>query len=271
VVADYAYQHPDSVAACCLRTACMVGTDAATVARVGAEAASTAPKTGAAEESSGETAEAGTAAETVPPQQPEEVIDLTPAISPETAPETETVIVDTEDLPPQMPACEGEESVPATMPPADGEACEKCAAPESQGDEPGSFWDCLFPRKYELLPMPAADPEPGSAEDSEAIHEGKPSDCRMDPGYSKEYPGCPYMGGNPDHQCPTAEPKPHKKKKVKAEPKPEAPAGETMIVPKNLQPLPPYDVDTPPHPEVDTMEFRKKDDAKKGEFAPHPF
>ena len=117
-------------------------------------------------------------------------------------------------------------------------------------------------------------------------------DCQVDPNYHKQYPGCPYMGGDPaTHHCPSPmtgpAPMHHHRKKVKAspivDPKPDAeeaeespsdaavpfpmdrPASER---PQNLGPTP--DEDMPHHPEVDTMEFRKSD-AKEGEFDPQPY
>lgn len=135
----------------------------------------------------------------------------------------------------------------------------------------------------------ADEPEEGETEDPE----GGAVDCMEDPNTHQPHSGCPYMGGNspmPHCQPAVTDPTPARphKKKVKSSPivDPLPDAEETDAPPedgtksfpmeppassgrpRNLGPTP--NDETPSHPEVDTMEFRKSD-AKEGEFDSRPF
>jgi hypothetical protein len=129
-------------------------------------------------------------------------------------------------------------------------------------------------------------------EQSEKINEGVPPDCQEDPAYYHQYPGCPYSGGCPYGGCPpgrclTPPSKPEPKMDT---PKADDKLYEIKFIEGHLggdepQAAPPSRApehkpssvlpnggseDVPAHPEVDTTEFRPREDAKKGEFDPAP-
>jgi hypothetical protein len=103
---------------------------------------------------------------------------------------------------------------------------------------------------------------------TEPMPEGKPSDCQMDPDYHRECPECPYTGRSSHCPAPCVPEEPkgkpvmHESKKVCI---PDICGEETA--PGNMPEQ--VDEETPRHPDVDTMEFRKED-AKKGEFKKKP-
>jgi hypothetical protein len=117
-------------------------------------------------------------------------------------------------------------------------------------------------------------------EQSEKVKDGMPPDCQEDPAHDHQYPGCPYSGGCPyGGGCPSGR---CLNPSTKPEPKDETPkAGEETqeAVPSRPAPehkpanVPPHagSEDVPSHPEVDTTEFRPREDARKGEFDPAPF
>jgi hypothetical protein len=117
-------------------------------------------------------------------------------------------------------------------------------------------------------------------EQSEKVKDGMPPDCQEDPARDHQYPGCPYSGGCPyGGSCPSG---PCINPSTKPQPEEETPkAGEETqeTVPPSPAPehkpanVPPYagSEDVPSHPEVDTTEFRPREDARRGEFDPAPF
>jgi hypothetical protein len=167
-------------------------------------------------------------------------------------------------------------TVSATMPPCDDAdeaapkkvegakpTCESSTAKEEPCDACWWFFEekDACPEKQPKCDEPCDKPasDNGSAEESEPIMGGKPSDCKVDPNYHHEYPSCPYIGicfPKCDGTAPAPAEKSHKKKL-----KSEAPSSEAVPTPASI------DEDVPKDPTIDTMEFRKSD-AKKGEFKP---
>jgi hypothetical protein len=147
-----------------------------------------------------------------------------------------------EKCPKSMPSCTEEEEVPAVKPTAEeAETKDRCIF---------SFWMSLFKN--------AAKSEP--AEEAEPMPSAEPPNCKEDPAYHYQYPGCPYTGVCPYSGKSVSDsmdaPKPEEKKSPMSEP---APAGKRghRNVPSCKDP--PGSEDTPVHPEVDTMECRPSD------------
>jgi hypothetical protein len=148
------------------------------------------------------------------------------------------------------PCVDDDERAPATMPYAD----EAAVAPpkvRSKG------WRRM-PNDY------------SGCEESEAGGQIHRADCREDPSYPYQYPGCPYIGPSATpgvyHRLPAMPrefPPPETYRSPHGTSAPRSPGTPPAKQPAN-------DAECPAHPEVDTMEFRRSD-AKEGEFDRTPF
>jgi hypothetical protein len=179
---------------------------------------------------------------------------------------------DATPCPSVMPHVEDTADVPAVMPRLE-EECTEPAEKEAKGECKDeckclfSFWMGLF--------KDAVGPDSGDThEQSEKINEGMPPDCQEDPAIHHQYPGCPYGGcsgcpgcpGCPG-RCPTpSKPEPKVDETQDAVPPNQAPEHKPAAVTPDAG-----TEDVPSHPEVDTTEFRPRQDAHKGEFDPRPF
>jgi hypothetical protein len=100
----------------------------------------------------------------------------------------------------------------------------------------------------------------GGVEESEPMKDkdGQAPDCNEDANYEHRYPGCPYLGGDP--KCHTDRP---------------VTVPQTGMLPKtktdeNVGGVEEAEIPSEPKPALDTMEFRREADAKKGEFDKKP-
>jgi hypothetical protein len=186
-------------------------------------------------------------------------------------------VEETEELPPPMPVADDDAEQQATP------AVEDLIKEQLEQHVSG-FWKAIF-GDDEMQPAQEGEEPPmaheeGSAEESAP---GTPPDCKEDAHHDQQYPACPYIGGCPAKTdcAPSSvpEPKPHVKKKKKQEPaqeesEPEMPEAQVNHVShapvQSLYGHWPLDADVPAPPATDTMEFRKRDDAQKGEFDPKP-
>jgi hypothetical protein len=148
------------------------------------------------------------------------------------------------------PCVDDDERAPATMPYADDAAI----AP------PTVRW-----KGWRRMPN-----DYSGCEESEAGGSVHRADCREDPAYPYQYPGCPYIGPSATpgvyHRLPAMPrelPPPEIYRSPHGTPAPTAPG--TLPGKKSAN-----DAECPAHPEVDTMEFRRSD-AKEGEFDRTPF
>jgi hypothetical protein len=148
------------------------------------------------------------------------------------------------------PCIDDDESAPATMPYVDDVAV---APPKAR------------PNRWKRMPN-----DYSGCEESEAGGQVHGADCREDPAYPYQYPGCPYIG-------PSATPGVYHR--LPAMPRDVPPreiyrAAHFTLVPQAPESSPAKnsarDAECPAHPEVDTMEFRRND-AKPGEFDHAPF
>jgi hypothetical protein len=191
-----------------------------------------------------------------------------------------------------LPCADEEDDPPATMPYAEPATVEGEKASASCDDH-----------------CQDAAGQPGAAEESEAVHPATPPTCQEDPEYHHQYPGCPYSGVCPytgrcatDAPLPEEKPAPEGKKEAAgaAETPPACPSGRCVPPTKKhphghqkggdepgqkagtpadqksqhdqpVRPKPGSDKseDCPPHPEVDTTDFRPSD-AHEGEFDNRP-
>jgi hypothetical protein len=150
--------------------------------------------------------------------------------------------------PEYMPPCiDDDEPAPATMPYADDAA----VAPPK-----------LRSKRWRRMPN-----DYSGCEESEAGAPIHGADCREDPAYPYQYPGCPYVGPSATpgvyHRLPAMPRELPPPEVYRSSHKPSAPA--TPPAKKSAN-----DAECPAHPEVDTMEFRRSD-AKEGEFDRIPF
>jgi hypothetical protein len=212
----------------------------------------------------------------IPPEQEEPVnADPAPATPPmggageecDSAPPTMPPAADEPSVPQRMPyADEGKEADgPRTMPHAE----EGDAAADVQLD--ASFLEQF----YEDEATHCTDE--GAAEESEPPQDATP-DCREDPNYDLQYPGCPYNGSCPRSECPHTGQCPAHEHSTPS-------AGEEQ----NIPPMPESDPDVylqhkpkyapregnssdycPPPSRLDTMEFRRSD-ARPEDFDRFPF
>jgi hypothetical protein len=152
-----------------------------------------------------------------------------------------------------MSYCEDEGDFVAVMP----HACDSPAETAANGFL--GFWTSLFK-------SPAESPMPGGMEESEP-GDGAVPQCKEDPAYSHQYPGCPHTGER-GHAKTGAATKPVPFKEPVPEPgKPGLPTTlpyKPVIVEDEEQ-------ETPMHREVDTMEFRRSDAGFDVPRGPVPF
>jgi hypothetical protein len=94
-----------------------------------------------------------------------------------------------EFVPPPMPHARENQAVPPPMP----YATDDTPAEEDQAEESEAFWRLFRDASGHCT-------EAGGHEESEACPAGTP-DCREDPRYDEQYPGCPAMGPCPRGGC----------------------------------------------------------------------
>jgi len=114
--------------------------------------------------------------------------------------------------------------------------------------------------------------EAGSSEESESMYGSGPADCREDPSYNYQYPGCPYTGKCPSGHSLKATARPQLAPRVMGDLEGQGTLPDSLVPQgKPLDANPDGDAgeEAPIHPDVDTMEFRHSD-AHAGEFDPHP-
>jgi hypothetical protein len=162
-------------------------------------------------------------------------------------------------------AAEEAEDHPTTMPlTGDDKSGEPADMPYSKDD--GSWWSHVM----EFLKgagskaqTPAAGPD--VPDGSATVHPGAPAKCQEDSAYPYQDPGCPYPGARPAHPGkPAAVPQTQGGAEEQSVPpaKPSAHKTGRAMNDEGCE-------ECPPHPEVDTMEFRPSD-ARPGEFDPQP-
>jgi hypothetical protein len=177
-------------------------------------------------------------------------------------------VEESEDSPPTMPLSRDDDGdAPAVMP--------YIVDSDDDSAQLFNYWMGLFRKaagQSNEGQQPGADTAAGSSEESESMYGNVPADCREDPAYNYQYPGCPYTGTCPKGRgrLPTA--KPQVAPKLMGDLEEQSPLPDSLVPqlkPVETKPDADSDDESPLHPDVDTMEFRHSD-AHDGEFDPHP-
>jgi hypothetical protein len=181
-----------------------------------------------------------------PPTRDNEAPQIQPPVCPvpEGKPDLHDGIEECEPGPMPMPLIPDETSPPPTSCPKKN-GCKKAASTSAVYDILGGI---LF-----NLSSKRVDEAQGSEEQSHVSRPGDPPNCREDPDYNQQYPGCPHL-----NDCP------HKKAPKNDTPK----TDEDSQEPRDQSAAPRNGTDRPAR--IDTTEFRPSD-ARPGEFGRIPF
>jgi len=176
-------------------------------------------------------------------------------------------------------AVEESEDNPGAMPlSADDDSAAPSVMPYVEdGDDSAPFFNFWIDLLGEAAARSHKDQQPDTSaaagsEESEEASESGPADCREDPAYPYQYPGCPSTATCPAGGCHKPKTRPQLTPKVMGDLEEQSAPPDLLLPPhKPVDAEPDADSpeESPIHPDVDTMEFRPSD-AREGEFEPHP-